>query len=142
MLILKGHFSFCASHRLFNPKFSDEKNKLIFGKCAGKNGHGHNFKMEVEITGNVDPETGMVFNLSTLKNLVNDNIIEDVDHKHLNFDVPWLEGKIPTTEVFVEAIWDRLENLIQNIKDNKVKLHSVTIWETETHAVTKIRNEF
>ncbi|APJ04103.1 6-carboxytetrahydropterin synthase [Silvanigrella aquatica] len=140
MLILKGLFSFCASHRLYNPTFSDDKNKLIFGKCAGKNGHGHNFKMEVEITGNVDPETGMVFNLTTLKELVNQNIIEDVDHKHLNFDVPWLEGKIPTTEVFVEAVWERLEKLIQKIDNKNVKLHSVTIWETETHAVQKTRD--
>ena len=70
MLILKRHFSFCASHRLYNPNFSDEKNKLIFGKCSGKNGHGHNYKLEVSIKGNIDPETGMMFNLQKLKDIV------------------------------------------------------------------------
>ena len=140
MLILKRHFSFCASHRLFNPNFSEEKNKLIFGKCAGKNGHGHNYKLEVAITGKTDPETGMLFNLQELKDLVNENIIQDVDHKHLNFDVPWLEGKIPTTEIFVESIWERLEEKLKLQKENQIKLQSVTVWETEKNIVTKIRD--
>lgn len=138
MLILKRHFSFCASHRLFNPKFSDEKNKSIFGKCAGKNGHGHNYKLEVAVTGKTDPETGMLFNLQDLKDLVNEHIVNDVDHKHLNFDVPWLEGKIPTTEILVEAIWERLEGKINVTQQNNVKLYSVTVWETEKNIVTKI----
>lgn len=139
MLVLKRHFSFCASHRLFNPNFTDEKNKLIFGKCAGKNGHGHNYKLEVAITGNTNPETGMLFNLQELKDLVNETIIQDVDHKHLNFDVPWLDGKIPTTEVFVEAIWERLEEKLKMNQTNHIKLQSVTVWETEKNIVTKMR---
>jgi 6-pyruvoyltetrahydropterin/6-carboxytetrahydropterin synthase len=140
MLILKRHFSFCASHRLFNPNFSEEKNKSIFGKCAGKNGHGHNYKLEVAITGKTDAETGMLFNLQELKDLVNESIIQDVDHKHLNFDVSWLEGKIPTTEIFVESIWERLEEKLKLQQKNQIKLHSVTVWETEKNIVTKIRD--
>ncbi len=140
MLILKRHFSFCASHRLFNPNFSEEKNKLIFGKCAGINGHGHNYKLEVAVTGNIDPETGMLFNLQELKDLVNECIIQDVDHKHLNFDVSWLEGKIPTTEIFVESIWERLEEKLKIYEKEKIKLYSVTMWETDKNIVTKIRD--
>ena len=69
MLILKRFFSFCASHRLYNPTFSDEKNESIFGKCAGKNGHGHNYKLEIGVHGKVNPETGMLFNILDLKEI-------------------------------------------------------------------------
>ena len=134
MLILKRSFSFSASHRLFNPKLSDERNLAIYGKCAGINGHGHNYKLEVALTGSIDEETGMLFNLQTLKELVEKSIIQDLDHKHLNFDVSWLEGKIPTTEILVEAIWQRLEE-----KLDPGLLHSMTIWETEKNVVTKTR---
>jgi 6-pyruvoyltetrahydropterin/6-carboxytetrahydropterin synthase len=140
MLILKRHFSFCASHRLYNPNFSDEKNKLIFGKCSGKNGHGHNYKLEVSIKGNIDPETGMMFNLQKLKDIVNESIINDVDHKHLNFDVSWLQGKIPTTEIFVECIWERLEEKLAFEKIDNIQLQSITVWETENNIVTKTRD--
>ena len=140
MIILKRHFSFCASHRLFNSNFSEEKNKLIFGKCAGKNGHGHNYKLEVSITGNINAETGMLFNLEELKDIVNERIIQDVDHKHLNFDVPWLEGKIPSSENIVEAIWERLDKKIQTYPKHHISLHSITLWETEKNIVTKIRD--
>ncbi|BBH53507.1 6-pyruvoyl trahydropterin synthase family protein [Fluviispira sanaruensis] len=140
MLILKHNFSFCASHRLFNPTFSDDKNKEIYGKCAGKNGHGHNYKLEVAITGQVDPETSMLFNLQDLSDIVYENIINDVDHKHLNFDVLWLEGKIPTIEIFIEEIWKRLDKSIVSKQKNKLELYSVTLWETETNFATRLRN--
>ncbi len=140
MLILKRHFSFCASHRLYNPNFSDEKNKLIFGKCSGKNGHGHNYKLEVSIKGNIDPETGMMFNLQKLKDIVNESIINDVDHKHLNFDVSWLQGKIPTTEIFVECIWERLEEKLAFEKIDNSQLQPITVWETENNILTKTRD--
>lgn len=141
MLTLKRMFSFCASHRLFNPNFSDEKNHSIFGKCSGKNGHGHNYKLEVVVSGHIDPETGMLFNLQTLKQLVNEYIINDVDHKHLNHDVSWLQGKIPTTEVLVESIWERLELKLKDEKITLIQLESITVWETENNIVTKTKNE-
>lgn len=140
MLILKRMFSFCASHRLYNPSFSDEKNNLIFGKCSGKNGHGHNYKLEIAVSGNIDPDTGMLFNLQTLKQLINEHIINDIDHKHLNFDVPWLQGKIPTTEVLVESIWERIHLKLNENSITNVKLESVTVWETENNIVTKNKN--
>lgn len=134
MLCLKRTESFCASHRLYHPEWSDEKNKDVFGKCAHINGHGHNYKLEVAICGQINAETGMVFSLTTLKELIQTHVLSYVDHKHLNFDVPWLAGKIPTTEVLVEAIWSELEKACQQ---KGAVLHSITIWETEKNAVTK-----
>lgn len=141
MLILKRMFSFCASHRLFNPNYSDEKNRMIFGKCSGKNGHGHNYKLEIAISGNIDPDTGMLFNLQTLKDLINVHIVNDLDHKHLNFDVPWLANKIPTTEVLVESIWERITTKLTENNILNIYLESVTVWETENNIVTKTRNK-
>ena len=136
MLTLKRIESFCASHRLFNPNWSDEKNFQVYGKCAHIHGHGHNYKLEVCVTGEIDKETGMIFNLQNLKDVIKTQVLCDVDHKHLNFDVPWLDGKVPTTEVLVEAIWERLHTHFQSLKTS-AKLSAVTIWETEKNIVTK-----
>jgi len=137
MLRLKRTEIFSASHRLYNPKWSDEKNKDIFGKCSHVHGHGHNYKLEVCLCGPLDEETGMIYNLSHLKEMIQTRILDHVDHKNLNVDVPWLEGKIPTTEVLVEAIWSELENSCQ--KSGAI-LHSITVWETEKNSVTKEHN--
>lgn len=136
MLQLKRLESFCASHRLFNPNWSNEENYRVFGKCSHANGHGHNYKLEVCVQGEIDSETGMVFNLQTLKEIIQNNILEDVDHKHLNFDVPWLQGKIPTTEILVDAIWQRLNTVFHSL-NTKAHLYSVTLWETEKNIATK-----
>jgi 6-pyruvoyltetrahydropterin/6-carboxytetrahydropterin synthase len=134
MIILKRHFSFCASHRLYNPQWSEEENKKIFGKCAGKNGHGHNYKLEVAITGDIDPHTGMIFHLQYLCDLVNNAVVNDLDHKHLNMDVPWLANKIPTTEILAVEIFKILDEKFKC--KNKSKLCGVTVWETEKNIVT------
>lgn len=136
MLILQRSETFCASHRLFNPNWSEEKNKQIFGKCAHVHGHGHNYKLMVEVRGDIDHESGMVFNLQTLKDIIQTEVLADVDHKHLNFDVPWLKGQIPTTEVFVNAIWERLEAKIRSAQSS-AHLYKVTVWETEKNSVVK-----
>lgn len=138
MLILRRRESFCASHRLFNPKWNDEKNKLVYGKCAHIHGHGHNYELEVGITAPLDPDTGMLFNIQDLKDIIFSEVLLDVDHKHLNYDVPWLEGKIPTTEILVEAIWQRLEAKFSCLHKN-VLLYSVTVFETAKNSVTKTR---
>ncbi len=139
MLILKRKESFCASHRLFNPQWSDEKNFQVYGKCAHKNGHGHNYQLEVCLTGHINPDSGMIFNLIDLKKMIDSEVLSDVDHKHLNFDVPWLQNKIPTTEVLVEEIWLRLQNKLANLSA-EVFLHEITVWETEKNSVTKKGN--
>jgi 6-pyruvoyltetrahydropterin/6-carboxytetrahydropterin synthase len=136
MILLKRTETFAASHRLFNPQWSDEKNFEVFGKCARPNGHGHNYKLEVSVGGELDAESGMVFDLQVLKSIIQEEVLNDVDHHHLNFDVPWLAGKNPTTEIVVEAIWQRLEKKIAAARP-KAFLHTVTLWETEKNVVIK-----
>src|SRR5262245_6506509 len=98
MVSITRRVEFCASHRLFNPKFSDEKNDALYGRCNNPNGHGHNYVLEVTVAGEVDPETGMVMDLKELKKVLDREIIDRVDHKNLNMDVDFLKGVIPTAE--------------------------------------------
>ena len=92
MVFLTRKEHFCASHRLFNPKFSEEENLGIYGKCAYPNGHGHNYEIEVTVSGEPDPETGMIMDLKKIADIIDEEILEKVDHRHLNFDVPFLKG--------------------------------------------------
>ena len=137
MLILKRKESFCASHRLFNPAWSEEKNFEVYGKCAHKHGHGHNYQLEVCLKGEIDPHTGMVFSLSELKNIIQSEVLDDVDHKHLNFDVPWLAGKVPTSEVLAQCIWERLDLRLKSAGTNAF-LYAVTVFETDKNSATKL----
>jgi 6-pyruvoyltetrahydropterin/6-carboxytetrahydropterin synthase len=117
---------FSAGHTLFNPAFSAERNREIFGKCSNPAGHGHNYVLEVSLRGEIDPETGFVFDLSELSAVIRKHVVNDVDHKNLNVDVDWLTGLIPTTENLVSAFWDRLD---ANLPDGL--LYSVRLIETE-----------
>lgn len=103
----KEHF--CAGHRLHNPRFSDEHNEEVFGKCSNPAGHGHNYVLEVTLEGVPEPETGFLFDLKELSALMHKCILDDVDHANLNEDVPWLKGRNPTTETLATAFWDRLD---------------------------------
>src|SRR5688500_12437578 len=100
------HFS--AAHKLGREDWSREKNEEVFGLCASENWHGHNYEMDVTVSGKVDPETGFVFDLKHLRQKVEDLIITDVDHRNLNLDVSWMKDVNPTTENLVVAIWNRL----------------------------------
>lgn len=100
------HFS--AAHRLYRSDWSDERNREIFGDCSNPNWHGHNYELDVTVGGEIDPDTGYVMDLASLKALVRDAVIHDLDHRNLNREVPWLEGTNPTTENLVVAIWHRL----------------------------------
>ena len=102
MLYITKKLHFSASHRLHNLKLSQKENKEIYGLCNNPHGHGHNYILEVTVAGNVNPKTGMVIDLKELKDIVQENIIKKVDHCHLNFDVPFLKNKIPTTEVLAK----------------------------------------
>jgi 6-pyruvoyltetrahydropterin/6-carboxytetrahydropterin synthase len=97
------HFS--AAHRLFRPEWSDERNAEVFGDCSNPNWHGHNYELEVTVEGTVDPATGFVMDLKVLKDLVQERVVREVDHKNLNTEVPWLEGVNPSTENVAVAIW-------------------------------------
>jgi len=116
--------SFNAAHQLFDPGLSDEENQRIFGKCA--NVHGHNYVLEVVVAGQIDSATGYVLDLKQLSDLISRRIIQDVDHRNLNTDVPWLEGQIPTAENLAVAFWERIRSELP-----EGLLRSVRLWETD-----------
>ena len=130
MIYITRRLEFCASHRLFNPAFSDEKNADTFGLCNNLNGHGHNYVLEVTIKGEVDPETGMVLDLKSLKKLINEEIVDKVDHKNLNVDVEFLKNVIPTAENLAIHFWDIIEPKIEN-----GTLHESKLFESERNFV-------
>lgn len=138
MLTITRSFEFCAGHRLFRPDWSDARNREVFGLCSNPNGHGHNYKLEVTITGPIDPETGMVMNLRELKDVVNARILSEVDHRSLNADVPWMRGIIPTTELFAEGIWRRLVDILAQVAPHIV-LDAIVLHETPNNKVERRR---
>jgi 6-pyruvoyltetrahydropterin/6-carboxytetrahydropterin synthase len=116
--------SFNAAHELRNPELSDAENRRLYGKCA--NLHGHNYVLEVVVGGAIDRATGYVLDLKRLSDVISKRIIEDVDHRNLNTDVPWLEGVVPTAENLAVAFWARIEpELPEGL------LRTVRVWETE-----------
>ena len=130
MIYITRKLEFCASHRLFNPEYSDEKNARVFGLCNNPNGHGHNYVMEVTVRGEVHPETGMVLDLKALKKLVNEEIILKVDHKNLNVDVPFLNDVIPTAENLAIRFWETLEDKLEG-----GELYEIKLYESERNFV-------
>ena len=124
MVYLTRKCEFSASHYYHNPEFTDEENARIFGKCANLNGHGHNYTLEVTVKGDVDSRTGFVVDLKELKEILNREVIESLDHRHLNKEVPEFLTRIPTTENLAIAIWNRLQN-----KLTRAKLHRVRVYE-------------
>lgn len=122
MIYLTRKEQFSASHCLLNPKFSQEKNFEIFGKCANPNGHGHNYEIEITLIGEVNAETGMIMDLKKLSELIEKEILEKVDHKHLNMDVNFLKGIIPTAENLAKVFFEILEPKIPFGKLYSIKL--------------------
>jgi len=127
MLYVTRKIQFSAAHRLFNPTFSEEDNERIFDKCNNINGHGHNYTLEVTVAGNPNPDTGYVIDLKKLKKILEEEVIEKVDHKHLNYDVDFLKGIIPTVENITVIIWRILEGKI-----DEGTLHKIRLFESET----------
>ncbi|RPI02369.1 MAG: 6-carboxytetrahydropterin synthase [Ignavibacteriae bacterium] len=121
---------FSASHRLWNQELSESQNSELYDKCANPNGHGHNFILEVTFAGTIQGETGFAVDFKKIKSLVRTEIIEKVDHKHLNYDVDFLKGIIPTAENIVRAFWHVL-----NSKQTATKLYSIRLHETENNMV-------
>ncbi len=126
---------FNAAHRLFNPELSDEENSLLYGKCNSVHGHGHNYVVEITLQGPIDRKTGYLFDLKALKALLEAEIVSRFDHRHLNHDVPELENCVPTTEILAVTIWEILEAKLQETTNKGVRLHEVTIHETENNRV-------
>ena len=128
-------FEFAASHRLYRAELSESENTALFGKCANPNGHGHNYTLEVRVTGPIEPPGEMVIDAVRLKAVVEESILRDVDHKDLNRDTPWLKGKVPTSEVVAYAIFVRLSEALSTVSASAV-LDSVTLHETRRISVT------
>ena len=116
--------TFNAAHQLRDPGLSEAENRRLYGKCA--NLHGHNYVLEVVVAGEIDPATGYVLDLKQLSDVISSRIIEDVDHRNLNTDVPWLEGLIPTAENLAAAFWGRMRSELP-----AGSLRSVRLWETD-----------
>jgi 6-pyruvoyltetrahydropterin/6-carboxytetrahydropterin synthase len=108
LMFLTRKYEFPASHRLYNPAWSDEENARVFRQCNNLNGHGHNYELEVTVKGTPDPRLGMVVDIYELDQVVQRVILDRVDHKNLNVDVDFLQGLIPTSENIVRAIWKEL----------------------------------
>jgi 6-pyruvoyltetrahydropterin/6-carboxytetrahydropterin synthase len=117
----KEHFS--AAHRLHNQNWSEEKNRDVYGKCNNPNGHGHNYTIEVTVAGTSPEESGMVVDLKQLSNIMNEQIMERVDHKHLNHDVDFLQGVIPTAENLAMVFWKLLAKRFPQWRFYSVKLY-------------------
>src|SRR5580693_9360460 len=123
MVYLTRKIEFSAAHRYHNPAFSEEENRRVFGKCNNPNGHGHNYVLEVTVGGETDPETGMVLDLKELKEILEREIMERMDHRFLNYEVPELAGQIPTCENIAALIWRLLETKIHRGKLTRVRLY-------------------
>lgn len=126
MVYLTRSEHFNAAHKLYNPAWSYEKNEAVFGKCANENWHGHNYELLVTVKGNPDPDTGFVFDVKKLSTLVKDHIIEKVDHRNLNVDVEFMQGKMCSTENLAIAIWRELAPRLPQ----GVALHAIKLYET------------
>ncbi|MGB9144352.1 MAG: 6-carboxytetrahydropterin synthase [Acidobacteriaceae bacterium] len=124
MILLTRKAEFSASHYYWNEAWSPEENARVFGKCANRNGHGHNYALEVTVAGEVDAVTGFVVDLKELKDVMEREVIAAYDHRHLNLEVAEFRTAIPTTENIAVAIWRRLEGKIPG-----AKLHRVRVYE-------------
>jgi len=132
MIYITRRERFCAAHRMFREDWSNEQNSKAFGKCSNPNWHGHNYIIWVTIKGNISDEHGFVMNINTLKKIIQDNIIEKIDHKNINIEVDFMKGKIATTENLAVAIWNELK---PHIEIEGAMLHCIKIEETENNSI-------
>ncbi|HEY5218467.1 MAG TPA: 6-carboxytetrahydropterin synthase [Gemmatimonadaceae bacterium] len=123
-------FNFNAAHRVHNPALSDQENQTLFGKCNNPNWHGHNYVLDVSVTGEPDERTGYVMDLSLLKRIVETQLIEQVDHRNFNLDVDFMRGIIPTSENIIVAFWQRITPLVA-----PARLVKLVLWETPNNYV-------
>ena len=128
MIYLTRRETFAAAHRLFKDGLDDKENFELFGKCSNPNWHGHNYTLEVMVSGSPDPATGFVIDLKKLKEIIHEHVISKVDHKNLNLDTDFMQGLIPTSENIVVSIWNQLKDKIPS-----GKLYSVKLYETENN---------
>ena len=128
-VIVTRRVHFNAAHRIHNPAWSEEKNQSVFGPCSNPNYHGHNYELDVCVEGEIDPQTGYVADLRLLKQIITERVVEYLDHKNLNVDIPEFRDTNPTSENLVVAIWDLLEDHLPQ------KLCRLVLWETPRSSV-------
>jgi 6-pyruvoyltetrahydropterin/6-carboxytetrahydropterin synthase len=132
MIYLTRRERFSAAHRMFRQDWSDEKNREVFGKCSNPNWHGHNYILWITVKGEPSEDHGFVMNINLLKKIVQEKIIDKLDHKNINLDVDFMKGRIATTENLAMAIWKELKNAIEN---EGAYLHCIKIEETENNSI-------
>jgi len=125
-ICLTKRFEFSASHRYWNPAWSEEENRRVFGKCVSPYGHGHNYLLEVTVTGPVNSETGMILNVTELKNLVN-RVLEEFDHRFLNEETPYFKNIQPTTENLCKVLYQKIEKRLPS----SISLYRLKLYETD-----------
>lgn len=133
MIHITRRETFNAAHRLFRPEWDDNKNLEVFGKCSNPQWHGHNYVLYVTVKGEVDPETGFVLNLKHLSKIIQTFVLEQLDHKNINLEVPFMAGRLASTENLAIAIWEQLE---KPVADLGAVLASIKVEETEKNFVT------
>jgi len=134
MIYVSRQEHFNAAHKLYNPNWSEEKNIEMFGPCANANWHGHNFEIIVTVKGQPDPNTGFVVDLKRLSTLIRKEITDKVDHKNLNLDVDFMQGKMASTEILTMEFWKILEPKVKEIT-HVGQLHSIKVYETPRNFV-------
>lgn len=132
MIYITRRERFCAAHKLARDEWSRDENERVFGKCSNPNWHGHNYEIFVTIKGKINPETGFVMDLRVLKEIINEVVIEKVDHRNLNLDVDFMKGKMASTEVIAYEVFHQLK---PHISKHNAELHSIKLYETENNFV-------
>lgn len=126
----KEHFN--AAHKLYKEEWSEEQNQAVFGKCSNPNWHGHNYDLFVTVKGEINPETGFVIDLKQLRDIINIEAVDKLDHKNINLDVDFMRGKMASTEVLAQEIWNQI---VEPIQKAGAILHCVKLYETENNFV-------
>lgn len=132
MVFITRREHFNAAHRLFREDYSDEKNLEVFGKCSNPKWHGHNYTLYVTVKGPINPETGFVINLKDLSRILKEEVIEQLDHRNINLEVGFMQGKLASAENIAIGIWEQIEAPIRNLG---AALHCVKLLETENNIV-------
>jgi len=137
MIYITRRERFSAAHKLYKQEWSQEQNHAVFGNCSNPNWHGHNYELFVTVKGEVNPETGFVIDLKVMKAIINAQVIDKLDHKNINLDVDFMQGKMASTEVIAIEIFNVLKPFFEQ---ENVQLHCVKLHETENNSVEYFGN--
>ncbi len=130
LCVVARRLHFNAAHRLHNPARSDEWNRATFGACNNANYHGHNYELDLLVEGEIDPETGYVLDVAVLKAIAQEHVLNLLDHRNLNLDVPWFAGRLPSAENIAVFCW---EQIAPRLPAGRLKL--IRLWETPRNYV-------